>query len=65
MDDEAQITALSRRSRGLPTARLQYQEATEQRLARERRRARTLKVMCLAQAAEWRRLLRRRLPSDG
>jgi hypothetical protein len=69
MDDEAQITALSRWSRGLPTptetARLQDQEATEQRWASERRRARALKAMCLARAAVWRRFLRRRLPSDG
>ena len=57
--------ALSRWSRGLPTARLQDQEATEQRWASERRRARTLKVMRLARAAVWRRFLRRRLPSDG
>jgi hypothetical protein len=73
MDDEAQITALSRWSRGLPTqtetARLQDQEAlaaaTEQRWASEHRRSRALKAMRLARAALWRRFLRRRLPSDG
>jgi hypothetical protein len=77
MDDEAQISALSRRSCQPPelrsadakTARPQDQaglDATiEQRWASERRRTRALKMMRLAKAAVWRRFLRRRLPSNA
>jgi hypothetical protein len=73
MDDESQISALSRRSRGLLTqmesARPQDQVVLdvtiEQRWASERRRTHALKMMRLAKAAAWRRFLRRRLPSNA
>jgi hypothetical protein len=74
MDDEAHIaSAFSCRNRSLPTpaetARPQDQTvldtAIEQRWASEHRRTRALKAMRLAEAAIWRRFLRRRLSSNA